>query len=76
MIGKEKFLADREKLLAQIPQEQPERDLATARRIVLADDFRERYNELPREDKRALWRSVVDHVVADDLGHIQVFFRP
>ena len=76
LINKEKFLADREKLLAQIPQEQPERDLATARRIVLADDFRERYNELPREDKRALWRSVVDHVVADDLGHIQVFFHP
>ena len=76
LINKEKFLADREKLLAQIPQEQPERDLTTARRIVLADDFRERYNELPREDKRALWRSVVDHVVADDLGHIQVFFHP
>ena len=76
LIDKEKFLADREKLLAQIPQEQPERDLAAARRIVLADDFRERYNELPREDKRALWRSVVDRVVADDLGHIQVFFHP
>lgn len=76
LIDKGKFLADREKLLAQIPQEQPERDLTTARRIVLADDFRERYNELPREDKRALWRSIVDHVVADDLGHIQVFFHP
>ena len=76
MIDRERFHADREKLLAQIPQEQPERDLAAARRIVLADDFRERYNELPREDKRAVWRSVVDHVVADDLGHIQIYFYP
>lgn len=76
MIDREKFHADREKLLAQVQPEQPSKDLTAARRIVLADDFRERYNELPREDKRAVWRSVVDHVVADDLGHLQIYFYP
>lgn len=76
MIDREKFRADREKLLVQIQEPPPVKDLSTARQIVLADDFRERYNELPREDKRALWRSIVDHVVADDLGHIEVYFYP
>lgn len=76
MIDREKFRADREKLLAQIQEEPPVKDLSTALQIVLADDFRERYNELPREDKRTLWRSVVDHITADDLGHIEIYFYP
>jgi len=76
MIDREKFRADREKLLAQIQEPPPAKDLTTARQIVLAADFRERYNELSREDKRTLWRSVVDHITADDLGHIEVYFYP
>ena len=76
MIDREKFHSDREKLLAQIQEEPPKKDLSAALQIVLADDFRERYNELSREDKRTLWRSVVDHIIADDLGHIEVYFYP
>lgn len=76
MIDREKFRADREKLLAQIQEEPPKKDLSAALQIVLAEDFRERYNELSREDKRTLWRGVVDHIIADDLGHIEVYFYP
>lgn len=76
MIDKAKFTADREKLLAQLPKEEPKRDLLAARQIVLSGDFRERYNELTREEKRALWRSLVDHVTSDDHGNLQLYFYP
>lgn len=76
IIEKDQFLSDREKLLSQIPKEPPVKDLSAARRIVLSGDFRERYNELPREDKRALWRSLIDHITADDLGNIDISFFP
>ena len=76
MIDKAKFTADREKLLAQLPKEEPQHDFSAARQIVLAGDFRERYNELTREEKRALWRSLVDHVTADEHGNLQLYFYP
>lgn len=76
IIDKAQFLADREKLLSALPQEEPQRDLSRARQIVLSGDFTERYNELSREDKRALWRSLVDHVVVDDKGNYQIYFSP
>lgn len=76
MIDKAKFTADREKLLAQVPKEEPKKDLSEARRTVLAGDFRERYNELAREEKRALWRGIVDHMVADEHGNLQLYFLP
>lgn len=74
IIEKEQFLSDREKLLSQIPQEQPVRDLSSARQIVLAGDFRERYNELSREEKRSLWRSLVDHMTSDKGGNLRIYF--
>jgi len=76
IIEKDQFLADREKLLAQIQEDKPKRDLSTVRQIVLQNDFRERYNELDREDKRSLWHSVIDHMEADDLGNYSIFFLP
>ena len=74
IIDKERFLADREKLLAQLPKEAPKRDLSAVRQIVLAGDFTERYNELSREEKRSLWRSVIDHIVVDRDGNLQICF--
>lgn len=76
IIEKAQFLEDREKLLSQIQDEAPQRDLSSVRQIVLQSDFREKYNELDREDKRSLWRSVVDHIVADDMGNYSIFFLP
>lgn len=76
IIEKDQFLADREKLLAQIQEEKPVRDLSAVRQIVLQSDFRDRYNELAREDKRSLWRSIVDHIEADDMGNYSIFFLP
>ena len=76
IIDKAQLMADREKLLSKLPQEEPKRDLTRARQIVLSGDFRERYNELGREGKRALWRSLVDHVVVDDKGNYQIYFSP
>lgn len=74
LIDKKQYLADREKLLAQIPQEQTVSNLTAARNIVLAGDFRERYNELSREDKRSLWRSIVARIDADGEGNLTVHF--
>ena len=76
IIDKDQFLTDREKLLAQIQEDKPARDLSAVRQIVLQRDFRECYNELNRTDKRSLWRSIVDHIEADDLGNYSIFFLP
>ena len=76
LIEKEQFVADRDKLLAMIPKEPPKKDLSGVRRIVLDGDFRERYNELTQEDKRSLWRSIIDHMNADDKGITDLFFYP
>lgn len=76
IIEKEQFLSDREKLLSQIQDEQPNKDLSAVREIVLSGDFRENYNTLNREDKRALWRSLIDHVVVDDKGNYSIYFLP
>lgn len=51
-------------------------DWADAQQIVLQGDFRERYNELCREDKRSLWRSVIDHIEADREGKLTIYFLP
>ena len=76
LIEKEEYVADRTKLLAQLPKEPPVKDLSPVRRIVLSDDFRERYNELPREEKRRLWRSVVDHITFSNDGILRLYFSP
>lgn len=76
LIEREEYVADRTKLLAQLPKEPPVKDLSPVRRIVLSDDFRERYNELPREEKRRLWRSVVDHITFSNDGILRLYFSP
>lgn len=77
MIDKQKFMTDREKLLAQIPQDEPQTQTAsTARRLVLSDDFRQVYDDMPREDKRSLWRSIIDHIMIDDRGNMSIYFLP
>lgn len=75
LIEKAEFARDRDALLAQLPADPPApRVLSAVRDVILAEDFRERYASLSREDKRALWRSIIDHIDADPHGTLSVFF--
>lgn len=77
LIDKEKYAQERAALLAQLPDEDPApRDLSQIRDILMAADFRDRYASLSREDKRALWRSIVDHIDADPHGNLFIYFLP
>lgn len=74
MIDRQKLVTERERLLAQIPQEPVQRSPDDVSRLILSADFRETYDKMSREDKRSLWRSAVDHIVADDHGSIRIYF--
>lgn len=77
LIDKEKYAQERAALLDQLPKEDPApRDLSQIRDILMAADFRDRYASLSREDKRALWRSIVDHIDADPHGNLSIYFLP
>lgn len=77
LIDKEKYAQERAALLAQLPDEEPApRDLSQIRDILMAADFRDRYASLSREDKRSLWRSIVDHIDADPHGNLSIYFLP
>ena len=57
--------------LRQLPdpaQEAPP-DFAAVRKI-LADDFKAIYDTLTREEKRTLWRSVIEEIKVDNDGNI------
>lgn len=76
-IDKAEYAADRAELLEKLSEQSPPaRDLSAVSSIVLAHDFREQYNTLSREEKLTLWRSVIDHVVADDKGNYHIYFLP
>lgn len=61
--------------LRQLPdpaQESPP-DFAAVRRLLQAD-FKKIYAALSREEKRTLWRSVLEEIQVDNDGNIRVFF--
>lgn len=74
LIDKETYLHDREKLLSKLPDEPQPKDLPQLRSVVLSGDFLEHYGILSREEKRLLWRSLIDHMEADAEGNIRLFF--
>lgn len=77
LIDKEKYVQERAALLALLPDEEPApRDLSQIRDILMAADFRDRYASLSREDKRSLWRSIVDRIDADPRGNLSIYFLP
>ena len=76
LIDKPTYLADRENLLSQLPPEDPQPDLSAVRDILLQDGFEETYASLTREEKRSLWRSVLDHVTSDEYRNYSIFFIP
>lgn len=73
-IDKDTYIRDRESLLAEIqPPPPPPRQALTG--IFMAADLRDHYATLSREDKRTLWRAVIDRIIVDG-EDIRVFFIP
>lgn len=72
VITKEQFNEKRAQLID--PPEAPKPDLALARKIALSDNVRESYHLLSRQEKRMLWRSIVEGIVADG-ENVTVTFR-
>lgn len=72
VITKEQFNEKRSQLID--PPEAPKPDLALARKIALSDNVRESYQLLSRQEKRMLWRSIVESIVADG-ENVTVAFR-
>lgn len=72
LITKKQFEAKRAQLID--PPEAPKPDLALARKIALSDNVRESYQLLSRQEKRMLWRSIVESILADG-ENVVVTFR-
>ena len=78
LIDKAQYLADREKLLQTLhdaDNEPPRNDYAKVRQII-SGDFRTRYAQLTRENKRAFWRAILDRVEWSASKEVRFFFRP
>lgn len=70
-------LADLKAQLAAAEREEEDvkpRDLAPLREF-LASDFEEIYLSLEREEKRQLWRSIIDHLVVEGNHVVDVVFK-
>ena len=70
-------LADLRAQLAAAEREEEDvkpRDLAPLREF-LASDFEEIYLSLEREEKRQLWRSIIDHLVVEGNHVVDVVFK-
>ena len=50
------------------------RDLAAVRKF-LASDFEEVYAAMEQEEKRQLWRSIIDHLVVEGNRVVDVVFK-
>lgn len=68
-ITKSKYHAEREKLSAMLIQK-PERDLSS----IITKDFRAEYEQMTREEKHIIWRSLIDKIVVDLDKNIEVYF--
>lgn len=63
VITREQFDTRRSQLTT--PPDPPGPDLALARKIALSDNIRESYQTLSREEKRSLWRSIIETITFD-----------
>lgn len=77
LIDKAQYLADRTKLLDMIsqPDNEPTQPDYAALRELLGKDFRTRYGLLTAPEQRALWRTLIDHIVIDENRNISFFFK-
>jgi len=77
LIDKAQYLADRTKLLESLQQPlvEPRQPDYAALQELLGKDFRTRYGLLSEREQRALWRTLIDHIVIDENRNISFFFR-
>lgn len=73
-IDKETYIKDREALASQLQQAQPQAK-SPLKDIVLQGDFNEQYSALSREEKRSIWRSVIDYIIVDGES-CRIYFLP
>jgi DNA invertase Pin-like site-specific DNA recombinase len=76
----DEYLSELADLKAQLTAAEREAQDAKPRdldplRAFLADDFEEIYLSLTREEKRQLWTSIIDHLVADGNHIVDVVFK-
>ena len=71
-IDKDTYIKDRAALTTQLT---PPKMKSPRKNIVIQGDFGEHYTSLSREDKRSLWRSLIDYIVVDG-DDCRVYFLP
>lgn len=71
-ITREEYTARREKLSA--PLETPPPPQPIDLRAILGASFADDYPNFSREEKRSLWRTIIDHITVDEDLHIQVYY--
>lgn len=69
-IEKEKYLEQRDKLSALLVEPKPPRDFSK----IVTKSFREEYEAMTREQRRSIWRSIIDHIDIDLDKNIEVYF--
>ena len=78
LIDKQQYLADRNKLLQTLSQPDnapPQPDYAALRQLI-GQDFQTRYGLLNAPQKRAFWRTLIDHIDIDESRNMRLFFKP
>lgn len=71
-ITKDEYTVKRDKLIQSM--QEPDETKQMNLQDVLGKDFILSYSELPREEKRATWRKIIDFITIDDELNITVFF--
>lgn len=69
-IDKKRYLEQRDKLSALLVEPKAPRDLSK----IVTKSFREEYEAMTREQRRAVWRSIIDHIDVDLDKNIEVYF--
>ena len=77
LIDKAQYLADREKIIQSIKpaEDEPPRHDYTKLKELLGKDFRTRYDQLTRENKRVFWRSLISRIEWDADRNLRFYFR-
>lgn len=77
LIDKAQYLADREKLLQTLSQldNKPSQPDYAALRQLIGQDFQTRYGLLNAQQKRAFWRTLIDHIDIDESRNMRLFFK-
>lgn len=73
LITKEQYKRDYDRfnaMLAEPVHETPQKAV-----FLLGKDFRKKYEEMTREKKKTLWRSIIDHMEINGAGELFVYFK-